>query len=57
MALVVVLVVYGKCVLRSKNSGEFRASGMFSAEGIQRAELREKLTIATCSLETVSISA
>jgi hypothetical protein len=50
MAVVFGLVVYAKCVLGSKNAGEFRASGMFSPEGNQRAELREKHAVATCSL-------
>jgi hypothetical protein len=40
-----------------KNSGEFKASGMFSAEGVQPAELQEKPAVATCCWGTVSISA
>ena len=34
-----------------------RASGLFSAEGVQPAELLQKHTGATCSLGTASVSA
>jgi hypothetical protein len=40
-----------------ENSGELGASGMFSAEGVQPAELQEKPAVTTCGLGTVSISA
>jgi len=34
-----------------------KANGIFSAEEVQPAELKEKPAVATCSLGTMSISA